>query len=139
MHQIEFPARFQFLAAMNPCPCGQWGNTQANCRCTPEKINRYLGKLSSPLLDRIDMHLDVQPLPEEALLQSQYGPKDESLRLRERIAALQAHQLNRQGCLNAALGSQQCETLCQLEEAERLFLTRVINQLKLSARGFIAS
>ena len=60
--QTEFPAKFQLLAAMNPCPCGQWGNPQANCSCTPDRISRYLGKLSAPLLDRIDMHISVQAL-----------------------------------------------------------------------------
>ncbi len=134
--QTEFPAQFQLLAAMNPCPCGQAGNPQATCLCTPDRINRYLTKLSAPLLDRIDMQVVVNALTEAELLKPNDVLAGESRRIQERVARVREHQLNRQGSLNAHLSSNDCETLCALGTDERTFLSQVLTRLKLSARGF---
>lgn len=134
--QTEFPARFQLLAAMNPCPCGQWGNPQANCLCTPERINRYLAKLSAPLLDRIDMQILVQALTEEELIKPRQSVEKESLKIRARVSETQSRQMDRQGCVNANLSAKDCETVCALGLAEQEFLGQVLNRLKLSARAF---
>ncbi len=67
-HKQNSPQDFNLLAAMNPCPCGQWGNPKAQCLCSPERIHRYLAKISAPLLDRIDMHIMVQALTNERLI-----------------------------------------------------------------------
>ncbi|RUR02412.1 YifB family Mg chelatase-like AAA ATPase [Legionella septentrionalis] len=132
----DFPARFQLLAAMNPCPCGQWGNAKATCYCTPERINRYLGKLSAPLLDRIDMHITVQALSEEELIKPNTSPGKESLAIRELVAEVRLRQMHRQGCINAQLGAKDCERVCALNTQEQDFLFQVMHKLKLSARAF---
>lgn len=134
--QTEFPAQFQLIAAMNPCPCGQMGNPNAQCICSLDRIHRYLGKLSAPLLDRIDMHLVLQALTETELLTPNKTPPGESLRIRTRIEAIRSIQQERQGTLNAYLSSKACEQYCQLGQDEQVFLSKVLSQLKLSARGF---
>lgn len=134
--QMEFPAKFQLLAAMNPCPCGQWGNPQADCLCTPERINRYLGKLSSPLLDRIDMQITIQALSQEELIKPNTTESGQSIRIRQRVAKVREIQLKRQQCINAQLSAKNCETVCTLGQEELAFLSQVMSQLKLSARGY---
>lgn len=134
--QIEFPAQFQLIAAMNPCPCGHWGNTKATCVCPPERINRYLSKLSSPLLDRIDIHLHVQPLSHEELLAPHTQTQALSAQLRERVHTIQTLQINRQGCLNANLSPKDCERVARLHTKEYAFLSHAMKKLNLSARAF---
>lgn len=134
--QTEFPARFQLLAAMNPCPCGQWGNPNANCLCSPDRINRYLSKLSAPLLDRIDMQVTVQALTEDELVNPNPAPKGESERIRKIVTEARLRQLDRQGCINADLNAKNCETSCRLGVAEQEFLRHALSRLKLSSRAF---
>lgn len=134
--QTEFPAKFQLLAAMNPCPCGQWGNSQANCLCTPDRISRYLAKLSAPLLDRIDMHITVQALSQEELVKPNVNTNKQSTLIREKVIRVREIQITRQNCINANLSSKTCETVCELETAEQDFLSQAMNKLKLSARGY---
>ncbi|WP_133136946.1 YifB family Mg chelatase-like AAA ATPase [Legionella rowbothamii] len=134
--QVEFPANFQLLAAMNPCPCGQWGNTQADCLCSPDRINRYLGKLSAPLLDRIDMQINIQALTQEELIKPNTNPEKQSVRIREQVIQIRAVQMERQNCLNANLSAKACEQVSNIGVKEQEFLSRVMSQLKLSARGY---
>lgn len=134
--QTEFPAQFQLLAAMNPCPCGQWGNPKANCLCSPDRISRYVGKLSAPLLDRIDMQIAVNALTEEELVTPNTVPSGESLRIRKIVEDTQLRQIDRQGCLNANLSAKDCEVVCVLGETEQVFLSKVLERLQLSARAF---
>jgi magnesium chelatase family protein len=134
--QSQFPAQFQLLAAMNPCPCGQKGNIQAHCICAPDKINRYVGKLSAPLLDRIDMHITVQALSQEELIKPNSIVEKQSLIIKEKVIRVRAIQLERQQTLNAQLGAKACEQLCQLGIPEQDFLKLALSKLKLSARGF---
>ncbi|MGQ3892845.1 YifB family Mg chelatase-like AAA ATPase [Legionella sp. CNM-4043-24] len=134
--QTEFPARFQLLAAMNPCPCGQWGNPQANCLCTPDRISRYLAKLSAPLLDRIDIHLQVQALSQDELIRPNLAEAGESQRIRDRVQLLRERQFSRQGVINASLSAKDCELLCELGDEERVLLSQVMSNLKLSARAY---
>lgn len=134
--QVEYPAQFQLLAAMNPCPCGQWGNPKANCLCTPDRINRYLGKLSAPLLDRIDMQITVQALSEEELVAPNQTQGGESLRISQHVESNRLKQFNRQGCLNANLSAKECEEVAALGDNERAFLSTALQRLKLSARAY---
>ncbi len=134
--QTEFPARFQLLAAMNPCPCGQWGNPKANCICSPDRISRYLAKISAPLLDRIDMQITVQTLGEEELVKPNPSQPGESARIRKQVEEVRARQFDRQGHINAHLNAKACETVCALGSSEQAFLSQALNRLKLSARGF---
>lgn len=134
--QVEFPAQFQLLAAMNPCPCGQWGNNQANCVCTPDRIARYLAKLSAPLLDRIDMHITVHALTQDELVKPNTNSAKQSKLIKEKVIQIRAIQAARQDCINAHLSSKQCEEVCALETAEQEFLSLAMTKLKLSARGY---
>lgn len=134
--QIEFPAQFQLIAAMNPCPCGHLGNPNATCVCTPDKINRYIGKISGPLLDRIDMHIFVQAITKGELVTPNLTSNNQSAIIRERVISVRKIQLERQECLNSALGSKACEAFCLLNTSTQSFLMNVLTQLKLSARGF---
>lgn len=134
--QTEFPASFQLLAAMNPCPCGQWGNPKAHCLCSPDRINRYLAKLSAPLLDRIDMHIHLNALAEEELVKPNIQKEKQSPQIRIKVEKFRQLQLERQGCLNAHLLTADCEKFCALEEAEQNFLSLAMNKLKLSARAY---
>ncbi|STX37632.1 YifB family Mg chelatase-like AAA ATPase [Legionella feeleii] len=134
--QMEFPAKFQLLAAMNPCPCGQWGNPQADCLCTPERISRYLAKLSAPLLDRIDMQITIQALPQEELIQPNTTESGQSIKIRHRVEAVRKIQRQRQHCMNAQLSTKDCEAVCSLEQEELAFLSQVMSRLKLSARAY---
>lgn len=134
--QTEFPAEFQLIAAMNPCPCGQWGNPKANCLCTPDRIKRYLGKLSAPLLDRIDMQVNVQALTQQDLLKANPAEDGESQRIQIQVQASRALQIKRQGRLNARLESKACEQMCYLGHDEKAFLSQVLDKLRLSARAY---
>ena len=134
--QTEFPAKFQLLAAMNPCPCGQWGNAQANCLCTPDRISRYLAKLSAPLLDRIDMHLCIHALSQEELVKPNTNPDNQSAAIREKVLLVREIQIKRQECINANLSSKTCESVCELGTEEQEFLSQALSKLKLSARGY---
>ncbi|MDF1678903.1 MAG: YifB family Mg chelatase-like AAA ATPase [Legionellaceae bacterium] len=132
----EFPAKFQLIAAMNPCPCGHAGNPHRLCVCTPERINRYLAKLSGPLLDRIDMQVTVQALTQEELIKPNTSTTHESPGIRENTQKIRAYQIKRQGTLNAELSAKACESICNLATQEHDFLNQVLSQLKLSARAF---
>ncbi len=134
--QTEFPAQFQLIAAMNPCPCGQAGNANASCICSSDRISRYLGKLSAPLLDRIDLQVSVQALSNAALLQPFSTLAETSQQVQQRVKAAQTIQQTRQGHLNAALSAPACEQVCQLQKPERQLLAQVLTRLKLSARGY---
>src|SRR5690606_30520945 len=128
----EFPARFQLVAAMNPCPCGQLGT--ARCRCTPEQVARYLGKLSGPLLDRMDVVVEV-PAIDPAELAAQ-APSESSAAVAARVAAARERQRLRQGCINAELSPAAIDLHCTPVAAGRDLLARAVAGLGLSARGY---
>src|SRR5499427_9512019 len=111
--QAEFPARFQLIAAMNPCPCGYLGHYSAKCRCTPEQVARYRGRISGPLLDRIDIRIEVPTLREEELTSAARG--EGSARVRVRVEAARSRQLERQAKLNAHLSAKEVERFCEAE------------------------
>ena len=131
--RAEFPARFQLVAAMNPCPCGHLGSAQRACRCTPDQVARYQGRLSGPLLDRIDLHVQVGALPSTELLQASAGESTASVRAR--CTAAHARALARQGKPNHALTSQEIDTHTRPEEDALRFLDTAAVRLGWSARG----
>ena len=108
--QAQFPARFQLVAAMNPCPCGHCGDRSGRCRCTPERIARYRGRISGPLADRIDIKLEV-PAPREAELVAPVAGEPSSA-IKARVEAARAAQIARQGKANADLGTRELCRLC---------------------------
>lgn len=132
--RAEFPARFQLVAAMNPCPCGFHGHPDGRCRCTPEQIARYRGKLSGPLLDRIDLLLEVPMLPVADLQATPAG--EPSAAVRERVARCRQLQLARQGKPNAGLAGAEIDAFCQPDAAGSKLLQSAIERLGLSARGY---
>lgn len=131
--RAEFPARFQLVGAMNPCPCGYLGATPARCRCTPDQIRRYQAKLSGPLMDRIDLHVEVPALPAQELLQAAAGEPTHAIR--SRCTAARARALERQGRSNHALAGQEIDRYAQLEPAAAKFLQSAATQLGWSARS----
>ena len=131
--QAVFPARFQLVAAMNPCPCGYLGSRQRACRCTPDQISRYQGKLSGPLLDRIDLHIEVPTLPPEELIQAPAGEGTASIRAR--VLAARDRAVQRQNRPNAALQGQALEDAVQLQASAAQFLQSAATQLGWSARS----
>ncbi len=131
--QAEFPARFQLIAAMNPCPCGYLGHAQRSCRCTPDQIARYQGKLSGPLLDRIDLHIEVPSLPSQELLTAPAG--ESSAALAERCLQARKLALQRQGCANHALQGQAIDAHTPLSTAASNLLQKAAHKLGWSGRG----
>ncbi len=131
--RAQFPARFQLIAAMNPCPCGFAGSRQRPCRCSPEQVARYQAKLSGPLLDRIDLHVEVPALPPGELLQA--APGEASSAVRGRVAAAHARALERQGKANQALQGREIEHMARLDEPARQFLQAAATRLAWSARS----
>lgn len=130
----EFPARFQLVAAMNPCPCGWYGDASGRCRCTPDAIERYRGKLSGPLLDRIDIHLAMTRLSHEELhLDAPSG--ESSAAIRARVIRARQLQMDRTGISNAHLSQSQLKSHCQLAAPDQELLDKAMNALQLSARA----
>jgi magnesium chelatase family protein len=132
--QAEFPARFQLVAAMNPCPCGYLGHPSGKCRCTPDQVARYRGKISGPLLDRIDIQFEVPALPQEELTAAASGEPSSAVQARVQTAFVR--QLARQGKPNSQLGTKEIDQHCQPDEAGENLLKRAISQLNLSARAY---
>ena len=132
--QATYPARFQLVAAMNPCPCGYLGHPAKPCRCTPESIARYRGKISSPLLDRIDLIIEVPALSAAELTQA--TPGEPSAAVRERVLAARERQQRRQGKSNALLNVTELDELAAIEPEAKAALSAVLEKLSLSARSY---
>jgi magnesium chelatase family protein len=133
-HQAEFPAAFQLIAAMNPCPCGYLGDG-SRCQCSHEQIRRYRGKLSGPLLDRIDMHIEVPNMPMEVLQGHGASGEESSASVQRRVTAAYQRQLQRNGKPNAKLTNKEIERHCRLDAELTAILERAIRQLGLSTRA----
>ena len=130
---VRFPARFQLVAAMNPCPAGYICD-EARCRCTPQQIRRYQTRVSGPLLDRIDIRVEVGPVSDSDLWEPITRTGDDDA-LRDAIAAARERQVRRGGKANAALGAAEVETLCALDDDAGALLRRAAKRFALSARG----
>ncbi len=129
-----FPASFMLVGAMNPCPCGFAGEHARPCRCTPQQVDRYAGRLSGPLRDRIDLAVTVTALPPRDLQDERGG--EGSATIRERVVAARSRQLSRDGMLNGRLEGRALRRRVRLDEAGRTLLDRAVGALALSARGF---
>lgn len=134
--QTQFPAQFQFVSAMNPCPCGYFGSNADFCHCSAEQVKRYVGKISGPLLDRIDMQVEVGRLPADLLTQATLATQETSAIVRERVMAARTLQFKRQGKCNADLGVAELEQVSQLEKEANTLLNQVVSKYNLSARVF---
>lgn len=131
--RAEFPARFQLIAAMNPCPCGYLGSVLRACRCSPDQVSRYQGKLSGPLLDRIDIHVEVGALAADELINT--PPGESTATIRQRVIAARERALARQGSSNQALQGKAIDTQCCLDDAAAKFLNTAAARLGWSGRS----
>lgn len=133
--QAQFPAKFQLIAAMNPCPCGYLGDPQHNCKCSAKQIQQYRSKISGPLLDRIDIHVEVPALPKGTFLTANQETET-SEQVRQRVAAARALQTERSGKNNSSLNTKEVESFCLLTLKDRQILENAAAQLGLSARAY---
>jgi len=134
--QAEYPAHFQLIAAMNPCPCGYLTSSQRACRCSQEQIQRYRSKISGPLLDRIDMHIEVPALAPHQLAAFYPGEEESSDVVQQRVVAARARAFARQDKINAKLAPHQLTQDCKLDKTASTLLTTAMEKLGLSARAY---
>lgn len=132
--QATFPAAFQLVAAMNPCPCGYLGEASGRCHCTPDQIQRYKSRVSGPLLDRIDLHVDVPTLP--AMYRRENVKSESSQSVKDRVVAARMRQLRRQHKANRDLTHQEIKKFCQLNPQDTQLLDTAMERLGLSARAW---
>lgn len=135
-YQTVFPASFQFIAAMNPCPCGYAGSSIDVCHCSNDQIKRYLSKMSGPLLDRIDMHVEVPRLAPDMLVALSSHSNEDSETIRKRVMKAQHYQHMRQNKHNAALNVPELERFAYLEQKAQQLLNEVMAKFNLSARVY---
>ena len=137
---VDYPAGFMLIAAMNPCPCGYHNHPEKKCVCAPGAVEKYLNKISGPLLDRIDLHIEVTPISYDEL--SSQVQEETSSSIRDRVVTARKVQKNRYEKLNtpihsnAQMGSYELQTYCQLDESSRTILKNAMNKLGLSARAY---
>ena len=136
---VEFPANFMLVCAMNPCPCGNYGNANQECSCTPIQIQKYMSKISGPLLDRIDIHVEVPAVRYNELTSKKTGETSESIR--QRVIEARANQtkrfLNKKGVFcNADMDSKEIKEFCQIDSTGAELLKIAMNRLGLSARAY---
>jgi len=132
--QVDFPAQFQLVAAMNPCPCGYLGHFNGRCRCTPDQMLRYRARISGPLLDRIDLQVEVPAITQEELVKHSCG--ESSQVVRDRVNAARQRALTRQHKPNALLGTREIEKHCMPDAKGESLLKQAISRLGLSARAY---
>lgn len=133
--KVEFPSDFQLICAMNPCPCGRLGDPGGHCRCSEDQVNKYRSKVSGPLLDRIDIHVEVPAVPREYLVQGGQRPEP-STAVRKRVIVARERQHLRGGYLNHALSGGRLEAICKLDKDCQNLLLSAMDRLGLSARAY---
>jgi len=133
---LRFPARFILIAAMNPCPCGYFSTGMRRCRCTPTQIERYMAKISGPLMDRMDIHIDVPLVEFHKLRSRQNGDSSEQLRSRvQQARRIQRQRFGHPFMTNAMMGHKQVEKFCELDSASEMLLRQAMAEFALSARA----
>ncbi len=134
--QADFPAKFQLIAAMNPCPCGYLGDASGRCHCTVEQVAKYRAKISGPLLDRIDMHLEVPRVSHEVLRKGSPEGEETSAQIRTRVIAAQQIARTRQNKVNSELSAAEVKIHCVLSEQGHKILEQAMDQFGLSHRAY---
>lgn len=132
--QVVYPANFQLIAALNPCPCGHPEKPPQECHNPQACCSKYQSKLSGPLLDRIDLHVHVEAIPINELQSQEKGECSDAVR--DRVSQARQIQLQRQGCANHDLSAKQLETFCHISKPDAQFLQQAVERLGLSARGY---
>lgn len=133
--QVMFPAKFQLIAAMNPCSCGYFGDLKRACRCTPDQLRRYRDRVSGPLLDRIDIQVNVNRLP-AAMINRNHNSEESSTTVRQRVSACRQLQHQRCGKTNGQMTNKETEEHCILTPADQQLLNQAADKLQLSARAY---
>lgn len=133
--QVNFPANMQWVAAMNPCPCGYAGDEQGTCHCTAEQVQKYQQRLSGPLLDRIDLHVPVLQQSLEVMV-SPNTSNESSATVKQRVLRARQYQQKRCAVLNADLNAAQVEKYCQISERDQRWLLKALDKQRLSARRY---
>ncbi len=134
--ECAFPARFQLVAAMNPCPCGYAGDASGRCRCTADQVARYRNRVSGPLIDRIDMHIELTVVPVDQLLCDSSLPAESSPTIAARVVRARGAQMLRQGKLNSRLTPAEVMRICSLDRESRALIGAAVDRLGLSARAY---
>ena len=134
--QADFPAKFQLIAAMNPCPCGYLGDASGRCHCTVEQVAKYRAKISGPLLDRIDMHLEVPRVAHEVLRKGSPEGEETSAEIKSRVIAARQTAITRQNKVNSRLSAAEIKLYCTLSEQGHSILERAMDQFGLSHRAY---
>lgn len=134
--QAEFPAAFQLIAAMNPCPCGYLGDASGRCHCSLDQVQRYRARISGPLLDRIDLHVEAPRVAREALRPDTPPDGETSAQVAARVSATRERQLARGKKPNARLSTREINRYCKPDAAGQQLLERAMEQLGLSARAY---
>lgn len=134
--QVDFPARFQLIAAMNPCPCGYLGDASGRCHCSAEQVSRYRSKISGPLLDRIDMHLEVPRVSHDVLRRGAAEGEESSATIRGRVILARNAALERSGKVNSALSAKEVIAYCELSQAGDKLLAQAMERFGLSNRAY---
>ncbi len=133
--QVTYPARFQLIAAMNPCPCGYFGDASGRCHCSPDQVRRYQSRISGPLLDRLDMHVEVPALKFQELT-AESASETPSEQVRQRVDGARQQQYQRRGMVNSMLANRELEQDCSLASADRKIMEQALERLNLSARAY---
>lgn len=133
--QITYPAQFQLIAAMNPCPCGYYGDSERACRCSAEQIRKYRDRISGPLLDRIDLQVPVNRLP-RGVLSSARSETADTQSLQQQVLLARERQFARQRKVNAQLSGREIDTIGNIDSENRLALEEAVLKLGLSARAY---
>jgi len=135
---LAFPANFVLVAAMNPCPCGYYGDPVRECTCSPSQVTRYQKRISGPLLDRIDIHIEVPRVDYDKLTDDRLGEPSAAIRTRvERARDLQRQRFDgMEISTNAEMGPAEVRTFCKLDDAGRSLVRAAMQQLQMSARAF---
>ncbi len=134
--QVDFPARFQLIAAMNPCPCGYLGDSSGRCHCTSEQVARYRARVSGPLLDRIDMHMEVPRVDLDVLRQHSGKNEETSAAIRERVIKARQYAMQRSGKANDLLSSKEIDRFCQVSDTTYRLLEQAMQKFGLSHRAY---
>ena len=135
---LTYPCNFMFVASMNPCPCGYYGSTEKECTCTPETIKKYMGKISGPLLDRIDMQIEVAPVKYQKLEQKQIAETSEKIKQRvDKARNIQLKRYEGQKIYsNSELTPKLIETYCELDKSSQKIMKEAFQKLNFSARAY---
>ena len=137
-HKTTYPAQFQLVAAMNPCQCGYAGDLEKTCRCTPDQLQRYRGRVSGPLLDRIDLHIPVTRVP-PGLLLSKKTTAESSMTVRARVCDGREIQTRRQGICNAQLSQDFLTQHCALQKEQKHYVEKAMQTMSMSPRAVYRS